>query len=218
MTYSKHEAGTTCASNNKEYIDHENKCEVAAKMLDLDDTTCNFGLGIGCVENNQDLPRGCSFKLSGFGSKLKFNEHSDGSASGDSDREPVCQLSVLQGPTEQEIDETSASKAIDADSSSKWSSTQNRATRAWYKIDLKRSYILQQVDINWDACYCSEYKIQYSTDDYDWLTGLMPRPTASARLAGARSRCQATTCAIFECGVLLKKKHASVSQSSTSRL
>jgi hypothetical protein len=81
----------------------------------------------------------------------------------------VCQLPVLQGPTEQEIDETSASKAIDADSSSKWSSTQNRATEAWYQIDLKRSYILQQVDINWDACYCSEYKIQYSTDDYDWF-------------------------------------------------
>jgi hypothetical protein len=169
VSYSKHDAGTTCASNNKEYIDDRDTCESAAKELDLGDTTCNIGLGFGCVENKQNSPRGCSFKLSTFGGKLKFNKHSEGSGSGESDLEPVCQLTVQQGPTQQEIDETSASKAIDADSSSKWSSTKDHATQAWYKIDLKVEKQLQQVDINWDECYCSEYKIQYSTDDNDWV-------------------------------------------------
>lgn len=62
----------------------------------------------------------------------------------------------------------SASKAVDGNSGTRWSS--NFEDDAWMAVDLGKTYTVSKVVLNWEGAYGKSYKIQTSTDGIDWTT------------------------------------------------
>ena len=61
-----------------------------------------------------------------------------------------------------------ATNAIDADSSTRWSSA--AADSAWLDIDLQKIYTLKKMVLKWEASYASHYQIKGSADGRNWST------------------------------------------------
>ena len=57
-------------------------------------------------------------------------------------------------------------KAVDADSSTRWSS--NDSDRQWWQVDLGRSRAIDAVELNWDKAYPSRYRVLTSLDGIDF--------------------------------------------------
>ena len=55
-----------------------------------------------------------------------------------------------------------ASKAVDAVSTTRWSSA--RVDNQWWQVDLGRSRKVDAVELNWEAAYARQYRIQTSVD------------------------------------------------------
>ena len=53
-------------------------------------------------------------------------------------------------------------KAVDGSSTTRWSS--NFTNGQWWQVDLGSSQQVSKVELNWEAAYASQYKIQTSTD------------------------------------------------------
>ena len=53
-------------------------------------------------------------------------------------------------------------KAVDGSSTTRWSS--NFTDAQWWQVDLGSSQQVSKVELNWEAAYASQYKIQTSTD------------------------------------------------------
>jgi PKD repeat protein len=74
-------------------------------------------------------------------------------------------------PTSASTSETAAlspDKAVDGDSSTRWSST--FADNQWWQVDLGSVKPVNQVTLNWEAAYASTYRIQVSSDGSTFTT------------------------------------------------
>jgi hypothetical protein len=60
-----------------------------------------------------------------------------------------------------------ASKAIDSDNSTRWSS--QSSDPQWINVDLGAYYDVSLVKLNWEAAYAKTYKIQVSGDGTNWI-------------------------------------------------
>jgi acyl-homoserine lactone acylase PvdQ len=59
-------------------------------------------------------------------------------------------------------------KAIDANDGSRWAS--NWSDSQWLKVDLGASQTVARVNLHWEAAYGKVYRIQVSTDNFNWTT------------------------------------------------
>jgi hypothetical protein len=59
-------------------------------------------------------------------------------------------------------------KAVDRDSSTRWSSA--FVDRQWWKVDLGATRSIGRVSINWEAAYALEYRIETSVDGVSFAT------------------------------------------------
>ena len=67
-----------------------------------------------------------------------------------------------------ENDAMGASRAVDGNMGTRWSS--NFADDAWIGVDLGKIYTVNKVVLKWEGAYGKAYKIQTSTDGFDWKT------------------------------------------------
>jgi len=65
-----------------------------------------------------------------------------------------------------------ASRALDSNSSTRWSSGQwlQDAQVGWIAVDLGAVYNINDVRLNWETAYAVDYQIQTSTDGTNWTT------------------------------------------------
>jgi len=66
-----------------------------------------------------------------------------------------------------------ADKAIDGNSTTRWSSYQSDADdndNQWIAVDLGSTYKVNKVVLNWEAAYGKSYKIEVSTNNSPWTT------------------------------------------------
>lgn len=61
-----------------------------------------------------------------------------------------------------------ASKAIDGNGSSRWSSDHSNDAGAWIQVDLGAQYAVSTAALNWEAAYGKAYKIQVSDNASNW--------------------------------------------------
>ncbi len=61
-----------------------------------------------------------------------------------------------------------AAKAVDGDSTSRWWARSD--STQWWQVDLRGSYSLNRVVINWHSYYAEEYRVQISADGKSWTT------------------------------------------------
>lgn len=69
-----------------------------------------------------------------------------------------------------------AGKAVDGNSSTRWSSGQwmQNNSIGWLTIDLGALYDIDRVQLNWEAAFAADYQIQVSEDGHDWTTAASP--------------------------------------------
>ena len=63
----------------------------------------------------------------------------------------------------------SAANATDGNSTTRWSSS--FLDNQWLRVDLADSYVINQIQIVWEAAYATVYTIQFSPDGVTWATG-----------------------------------------------
>ncbi|MCR4694276.1 MAG: discoidin domain-containing protein [Pseudobutyrivibrio sp.] len=66
-----------------------------------------------------------------------------------------------------------ASKAVDGDTATRWASSEGTNPTEWIQIDLGSVQSVSRVDLNWEAAYATKYKIQYSTNGWDFADALV---------------------------------------------
>lgn len=82
---------------------------------------------------------------------------------------PVGNLALGQAATASRFESGyDAAKAVDGDSNSRWWARSSYTQ--WWQVDLKNSYNLNRVVINWHSDYARSYRLQVSSDGRNWTT------------------------------------------------
>lgn len=82
---------------------------------------------------------------------------------------PVGNLALGQAATASRFESGyDAAKAVDGDSNSRWWARSSYTQ--WWQVDLKNSYTLNRVVINWHSDYARAYRLQVSSDGRNWTT------------------------------------------------
>lgn len=82
------------------------------------------------------------------------------------DKGPNIALNQTASSSSNENNTYTAAKAVDGDSSTRWSS--QSGDPQWITVDLGASYNVYAVKLNWEAAYAKAYKIQVSADGNNW--------------------------------------------------
>lgn len=60
-----------------------------------------------------------------------------------------------------------AENMLDGDSTTRWSSA--ACDTAWFQLDLKRIYNINQINVYWEAAYASQYQVLGSANGNEWI-------------------------------------------------